>query len=74
MGDGRNMDKSNIRQIRIGYFKNPRYTKGRTNNTNRKEGMVVKKYRRKEKAFKQTDHLDELSMCGGTILKRILKK
>jgi hypothetical protein len=27
MGDGRNRDKSNIRQIRIGHFKNPHYNR-----------------------------------------------
>jgi len=49
-------------------------TKGRTNNIRRKEGIVVNKYRRKEKAFKRRDHLDDLSVYGRIILKRILKK
>jgi hypothetical protein len=35
--------------------------------------MAINKYRRKEKAFKQREHLDDLSICGRIILKRILK-
>jgi len=36
--------------------------------------MVVNKYRRKEKTFKQRDHLGDLRVYGRIILQGILKK
>jgi hypothetical protein len=39
-----------------------------------KGGIVVNKYRRKEKALKQRGHLDDLRMYGRIILKWILNK
>jgi hypothetical protein len=40
--------------------------------TRRKEDIVVNKYRRKEKIFKQRRHLNGLSIHRRIILKRIL--
>jgi hypothetical protein len=35
--------------------------------------MAVNKYRRKDRASKEREHLDDLSIHGRIILKRILK-